>query len=290
MQEIIQSIINGLLLGGLYAVIGLGMSLIFGIMGLTNLAHGDLMILGAFFSMVLVKQFTGNIILALLITVSVMMVIGYVVQSLLINRVVDKGSEPPLLVTFGISIILQNILLLFFGADARSIPSVFASKNIITTQWFSISTIYLINFLVAIAVILILHVIMQKTYFGRSIRATSDDVVASELMGVNTKRIYAYTMCLAMITASISGLLVGSTFVFYPTTGTQYLIIAFGVVVIGGMGSLVGTLLGGIILGLAQLLGAYFFGTGYQLLAGYIVLLIILTVRPQGLLSNATRE
>lgn len=290
MQEIVQSTLNGFLLGGLYAVIGLGMSLIFGIMGLTNLAHGDLMILGAFFSMVLVMQFTGNFIAALLITIVIMMAIGYLVQNFLINRVVDKGAEPPLLVTFGISIILQNVLLLFFGADARSIPSSIAAKNIISTEWFSVSAIYLINFLVAIAVIGTLHFVMQKTYFGRSIRATSDDVIASELMGVNTKRMYAYTMCLAMVTASIAGLLVGATFIFYPSTGTQYLIIAFGVVVIGGMGSLVGTLLGGIILGLAQLLGAYFFGTGYQLLSGYIVLLIILTLRPQGLLSNATRK
>ena len=235
-------------------------------------------------------QFTGNIILALLITIVIMMIIGYLAQNFLINRVVDKGAEPPLLVTFGISIILQNVLLLFFGADARSIPTTVASKNIISTELFSVSAIYLINFVVAIAVILTLNYIMQKTYFGRSIRSTSDDVVASELMGVNTKRMYAYTMCLAMVTSSIAGLLVGVTFIFYPTTGTQYLIIAFGVVVIGGMGSLVGTLLGGIILGLSQLLGAYFFGTGYQLLAGYVVLLIILTLRPQGLLSNATRK
>jgi len=290
MQEIIQSILNGFLLGGLYALIGVGMSLIFGIMGLTNLAHGDLMILGAFFSMVLAMQFTGNLILALLLTMIIMMAIGYLAQNFLINRVVDKGSEPPLLVTFGISIILQNMLLQFFGADARSIPTSIASKNIISTEWFSVSAIYLINFIAAIAIILALHFIIQKTYFGRSIRATSDDVVASELMGVNTKKMYAYTMCLAMITASIAGLLIGATFIFYPTTGTQYLIIAFGVVVIGGMGSLVGTLLGGIILGLAQLLGSYFFGTGYQLLAGYIVLLIILTLKPQGLLSNATRK
>ena len=238
MQEIIQSILNGILLGGLYAVIGVGMSLIFGIMGLTNLAHGDLMILGTFLSMVFAMQLTGNILLALLITIVIMMVIGYLAQSFLINRVVDKGSEPPLLVTFGISVILQNVLLLFFGADARSIPTKIASKNIITTKLFSISAIYLINFLVSIAVILALHFLMQKTYFGRSIRATSDDVIAAELMGVNTKRIYAYTMCLAMITACIAGLLVGVTFIFYPTTGTQYLIVAFGVVVIGGMEAL----------------------------------------------------
>lgn len=290
MQELIQTIINGILLGGLYALIGVGMSLIFGIMGLTNLAHGDMMILGTFFSMVLVKQFTGNIFIAIILTIAIMMFIGFLVQNFLINRVVDKGAEPRLLVTFGLSIILQNLLLKLFGADARSIPNLAVTKNIVSTQWFSISEMYLINFIVAVVVIIALNYLIQRTYFGRAIRSTSDDVVAAELMGVNTKRMYSYAMCLAMVTAAISGLLVGMTFIYYPTTGTQYLIIAFAVVVIGGMGSLIGTLVGGVILGLAQLLGAYFFGTGYQLLAGYIVLLLILTFKPEGLLSNASRK
>ena len=290
MHELIQTIINGILLGGLYALIGVGMSLIFGIMGLTNLAHGDMMILGTFFSMVLVKQFTGNIFIAIIMSIAIMMFIGFLVQNFLINRVVDKGAEPRLLVTFGLSIILQNILLKVFGADARSIPNSAVTKNIVSTPWFSISEMYLINFIVAVVVIIALNYLIQRTYFGRAIRSTSDDVVAAELMGVNTKRMYSYAMCLAMVTAAISGLLVGMTFVYYPTTGTQYLIIAFAVVVIGGMGSLIGTLLGGVILGLSQLVGAYFFGTGYQLLAGYIVLLLILTFKPEGLLSNASRK
>jgi branched-chain amino acid transport system permease protein len=240
-------------------------------------------------SMVLAMQFSGNVFIALLITVIVMMIIGFLVQTFLVNKVVDKGSEPPLLITFGLSIILQNVLMLIFGADAKAIPTQIASENIVTTPWFSISAIYLINFLVSIVVILSLHFIMKKTYFGRAIRATSSDVVASELVGVNTKRIYAYTMCLAMATASIAGLLIGMTFTYSPTTGTQYLIFAFGVVVIGGMGNLVGTLLGGIILGLSQMLGSYFFGTAYQLFSGYIVLLVILTFRPQGLFAEARK-
>jgi branched-chain amino acid transport system permease protein len=286
MQVLLQSLLNGILLGGLYAAIGLGMSLIFGIMGLINLAHGDLIIVSTYMSMVIAIQFSGNIFTALLITVLVMIVVGFFCQSVLINRVVDKGAEPPLLITFGLSVILENVLQQIFGADAKSIPTKLAVENVITTPWFSISAIYLIDFVVSILVILSLHFIIMKTYFGRAIRATSGDVVASELVGLNTKRIYAMTMALAMVTASIAGLLVGMTFTYYPTTGTEYLIIAFGVVVIGGMGSLVGTLLGGIILGLAQILGSYFFGMAYQLFFGYVVLLVILTFRPQGLFAN----
>ena len=290
MDVLIQSIVNGILLGGLYAAIGVGMSLIFGIMRLTNLAHGDLMIVSTYVSMILALQFSDNILLAVPGTLIAMVILGFLIQNFLINRVIDKGAEPPLLVTFGLSIIFQNVLLLVFGSGAKSIQSPFSSMNVVTTPLFSISATYLIDFIVSVLLIAALHYVIGKTYFGRSIRATSDDKVAAELMGVNTKRVFSYAMCLAMITAAIAGLLVGMTFIYYPSTGTQYLIFAFGVVVIGGMGSLAGTLVGGIILGLAQMLGSYFFGPAYQLIAGYIVLLIILTLRPQGLLSNALRE
>jgi branched-chain amino acid transport system permease protein len=290
MHVLVQSIVNGILMGGLYAIIGLGMSLIFGIMRLTNLAHGDLMIASTYLSMVLALQFSGNILFALGITLVVMSVVGFFIQNFLINRVIDKGMEPPLLVTFGLSIILQNVLLLVFGSGAKSIHTPLSTVNAVTTPWFSVSAVYLINFVVAVTVILVLHFLIRKTYLGRSIRSTSDDPIASELMGVNTKRTYAYTMCLAMVTAAVAGLLVGMTFINYPSTGTQYLIIAFGVVVIGGMGSLAGTLIGGIILGLSQMIGAYLFGPAYQLIAGYVMLLIILTFRPQGLLANAARS
>ena len=287
---VFQSLVNGVLLGGLYAIIGLGMSLIFGIMGLTNLGHGDLMIVASYLIVILATQFVGNILLAILIAIAAMIAIGFLVQNFLINKVVDKGSEPPLLITFGISIILQNALLQLFGATQKTIPTSFAATNIIKTPWFSVSAVYAINFIAAIVLVTAIHLLIKKTNFGRSIRSTSDDVVASELMGINTKRIYSYTMALAMVTAAIAGLLVGMTFNFYPTAGTQYLIIAFGVVVIGGMGSLVGTLIGGILLGLSQMVGSLLFGTAYQLIFGYVVLLVILAIRPQGLLAGATRK
>lgn len=290
MQLLFQSIITGIMLGGLYAVIGVGLSIVFGIMGLTNLAHGNLMILSSFIIMVISTQFVDSIIIALLITIVIMIIIGFLFQRFLVNAVIDKGDEPALLVTFGLSIIIQNALNLKFGADARSIRSAFATVNVVDTKYFSISGAYLCNFIVAILVIIALTILLRRTYIGRAICSTSDNTKAAELMGVNTKLIFAVTMALAMITASIAGLLVGNTFVFYPYSGTQYLIIAFGVVVIGGMGSIFGTMLGGIILGLAQLLGAYFFGTGNQILSGYIIMLVLLTIRPFGLLGNAKRK
>lgn len=286
----IQCLIQGILLGGLYAIIGIGMSLVFGIMRLTNLAHGDLMITSAYLTMYLCRSLGQPLILSFGISALIMVVIGFVVQSQLINRVLDKGSEPALLVTFGVSIFLANLLLQIFGADYRNIPNSLSTYIVVSNGVVSISGIYLFNFIAGIIIITALHLVMQRTNFGRSIRATSDDKMASELMGVNTKRAYSYAMMLAMLTAAIAGALLGSTFTFNPASGTSYLIIAFGVVVIGGMGSIIGTLLGGIVLGVSQLMGSYFFGSGVQLLVAFFVLLVILAVRPNGLLAPAARK
>ncbi len=290
MQMLIQSLVTGVLLGGLYALIGVGLSLIFGIMGLTNIAHGDFMIMSAFMTFVLVQSFSGSILLALLVTIILMMVFGVIIQNFLVNRVIDKSAESALLVTFGLSIIIKNVLEQIFGADTRIIHMPYAGINVVNTSWVSISAEYLINFVIAVAVVLVLAFVIKKTYLGRSIRAASSNTTAAELMGVNTKKVYVYTMCLAMITIAVAGLLVGSTFVFTPNSSTTYMIIAFGVVVIGGMGSVTGTLLGGLILGVAQLMGAYFFGAAWQTLIGYVVMLVILTFRPRGLLGNMTRK
>lgn len=287
---LLQCIVTGILLGGLYAVIGVGMSIVFGIMKLTNIAHGNLMILASFIIMVLTTSYVPNVILALIIAVVLMVLIGFVFQKTLVNKVIDKGDEPALLVTFGLSIVVQNILDVIFGADARSIRNAFATVNVIDTEKVSVSGAYLTNFIVAIVVIVLLSLVIKNTYLGRAIRATSDNKKAAELMGINTKSFFAITMAIAMATAAIAGLLVGNTFVFYPFSGTTYLIIAFGVVVIGGMGSIGGTLIGGIVLGLAQLLGSYFFGTGFQMLTGYVFMFFVLALRPNGLFARGVRK
>lgn len=286
MVHLAQTILNGILLGGLYAVVGIGMSMIFGIMRITNLAHGDLMVLASYLSLVLVSGLGINPFISLVVVIPLMFVIGLIVQNSLINRVLNKGAEPPLLVTFGLSIIIQNALLLIFTPDARMLKNSLAAKSIFLTDYLSIPVIYLVDFVIAVVVIVIFHQFYKKTYLGRAIRAASDDEGAAELVGINTRRIYGIAMGIAMVTAAIAGILVGMTFTFYPFTGTQYLIIAFGVIVIGGLNSILGVLVGGIILGLAQLLGAELVGTGYQLLVGYIILLLVLVIRPQGIFAK----
>jgi len=290
MELFIQYFIQGLLLGGLYAIIGVGLSLVFGIMKLTNIAHGDLMILSSFFILVFASLTGANLFVALLITIVVMVIIAALIQKFLINQVITKGPEPAILVTFGLSIIIQNILTLVFRMDSRILNGPFAGVNAVSSKWVVISGEYLMNFVVAVVVIVVLSIIIKKTYIGRSIRAASSNRTTAEFMGVNTLRTYVYAMCIAIAASCFAGLLVGQTFTFYPYSGTQYLIIAFGVVVIGGMGSIIGTLLGGIILGLSQLLGAFFFGSGYMILIGYVVMLVLLTLKPRGLLSNMVRN
>lgn len=286
----LQYLVQGILLGGLYAIIGIGMSMVFGIMRLTNLAHGDLMILSSYLALTFCKLLGGNLLLATLMTILAMLVVGFIIQKFLVNHVLDKGSEPALLVTFGVSVFLANLLHNIFSADFRGLPNSLANTRVISTPMVSISAIYLVSFVVAIAMVIGLHFLMQRTNFGRSIRATSDDTMAASLTGVNTKRTYVYAMMLSMGITAVSGVLIGCTYTFNASVGSSYLIIAFGVVVIGGMGSLIGTLIGGIVLGVSQLLGSYFFGAGIQLLVAYLVLLIVLATRPNGLFARAVRK
>ena len=286
MEALIQPIINGLLLGGLYAVIALGLTTMFGIVKLVNLAHGDLMILSSYLSLTLVTYFGINPFLSILFVVPIMFVVGFAIQKYLLNRVLGKEMEPPLLVAFGISIILQNLLLLVFTPDAKGIMTDISVKTIQIGNIY-LPVLYLVDFIIGCLVIFCLRLFYNKSFLGRAIRAASDDVGAAKLMGIDTSNIFAIAMGIAMITAAIAGILVGMTFSFYPHTGSQYLILSFGVIIIGGLGSMKGALLGGIILAEAQLLGAHFVGPGYQLLIGYAVLLAILALRPQGFFGQA---
>ena len=286
MTDLLQPILNGILLGGLYAIIAIGLSTMFGIVKLVNLAHGDLMILSSFLSLVLATWIGVSPYLTILVVIPVMYFVGFFVQGFLINRVMGKELEPPLLVAFGLSIILQNLLLLVFTPDARSLMTSLTVKTIPIGEFLNIPVVYLVDFLVGLAVICCLYYFFQYTYLGRAIRAASDDGVAAQLMGINTKNIYAKAMGIAMMTAGVAGILIGTTFTFYPHTGPQYLIIAFGVIVIGGFGSMKGAFVGGLILALAQLLGAHFLGPGYQLFCGYVILLIVLALRPQGIFGT----
>ncbi len=277
-----QTWVNGVLLGGIYALLGVGMTMMFGIVKLTNLAHGEFVIIGAFASTLLSEALGVDPILTLVITVPLMFLIGVLLQSTLINRVMLQGSEPALLVTFGLSIILQSALLLLFTADARHTIVPYATNTIRISKNLHIPVLNLVVLVISLVTILILTIFLRKTYMGRAIRATSDDTVAASLMGVSVKRTYGIAMGIAMATAAVAGLGVGMLWTYYPSSGGNYLLTAFGVVVIGGMGSIPGTLVAGLVYGLAQVFG----GANYGALVSYVILIIMLAVRPQGLFSK----
>ena len=284
--ELKVPITNGLLLGGLYGIVGIGMSLIFGIVRFVNLAHGDLIILASYLSLVTMTFFPVSPLLTLIMVIPAMCLIGFFLQYYLLNQVIGKGMNPPLLVAFGLSIILQNLLLLIFTPDARTLLTSISVQTLPLGGLLNIPLVYLVDFVVSLVTIALLSRFFSRTYMGKAIRAASDDEGAAQLMGINTKNIYSYAMGLATGTAAVAGVLVGMTFTFYPHTGPEYLIIAFGVVIVGGLGSMLGTFLGGLILGLSQILGAHFLGPGFQLISGYIILLIVLTVKPTGLFAK----
>ena len=222
-MHVIQLIINGILLGGIYAVLGVGMTMIFGIVKLTNLAHGEFVILGAYGSTLLAQALGVDPILTLIVTVPCMFLIGMGLQTGLINRVMLKGSEPALLVTFGLSIILQDAMLLLFTADARHAGAAYSS-TILKIGGINIALLDIILLVISLVTILILTMFLNKTYMGRSIRATSDDTQAASLMGVSVKRTYGIAMGIAMATAAVAGLCIALKWTYYPSSGGGYLL------------------------------------------------------------------
>ena len=278
---ILQTLINGLLLGGYYALIGIGMTLILGIVKLTNLAHGEFVIIGAYMASVITTQFGIDPILSLVISVPLMFLIGFVLQYVLIGNAMKKGPEPALLVTFGLSIIIMDALRMGFTVNEKSIATPYSTKSI-TVGGISISVLNLVLLAISLISILLLTVFLSRSYVGRAIRATADDAQAAALSGVNIKKVYAVAMGVSMASAAVAGLCVGMKSTFNPTSGGAYLSTAFVVVVIGGMGSIPGTLIAGFIFGLAQVIG----GASYGQLISYIMLLAVLVFKPKGILGK----
>jgi branched-chain amino acid transport system permease protein len=283
MTEWFNVILQGVLIGGLYAMFAAGLSLIFGVMRLVNIAHGDLIVLAAYVALMVTQTFGLDPLTSLLLVVPIMAIIGYALQRGLLNRTLGEDLLPPLLVTFGLSIIIQNGLLELFTADSRKLQA--GAIEIQTFQLMQgvwVGMLPLIQFLVAVAVIAALQALFYRTALGRAFRATSDDQAVAQLMGLDTRHVFAMAMALSLAVIAIAGVFLAVRTNFDPAIGPARLIFGFEAVIIGGLGSMWGTLAGGIILGVSQAIGAQI-DPGWQLLAGHIVFLAILAVRPQGL-------
>jgi branched-chain amino acid transport system permease protein len=278
-----NTIIQGALVGGLYALFAVGLSLMFGVMRIINVAHGDFIVLSAYIALVVVETTGLHPLASIAVVGPIMFVVGYVLQRGLLNSAVGEDILPPLLVTFGISIIIQNLLLEIFSADSRRLqagPLEIVSLNI--GDKLAIGWMPLIIFVTAVVVIIGLEILMYRTSLGRAFRSTSDDSETARLYGVSYRHIMALATAIALCVASIAGVLLAIRTTFDPTTGPSRLLYAFEAVIIGGLGSLWGTLAGGIILGVSQAVAASI-DPGWETLAGHLVFLAVLIIRPRGL-------
>ena len=279
--------IQGVLLGGLFALFALGLSLVFGVMRLVNLAHGDLGILAAFVALALVQSLHLSVLWAALLAVVIMFVVGYLLQRGLLNFTLGTDDTRPILVTFGLSLIVQNALLIAFTADTQGLQAErLTTSSIRISDQLAIGYYPLGVFVFAVLFIGGLQLFLARTKIGRAFRATSDDRDAAELMGIDNRHVFGLAMAVALAIVAIAGVLMGIRTTFDPTSGSPNLIFAFEAVIMGGMGSFWGTLVGGILLGIAQTLGAQAFGPGWGILCGHVVFLIVLGVRPQGFFAK----
>jgi branched-chain amino acid transport system permease protein len=285
LSDLAMPITAGILLGGLYAVVALGFSLVFGVMKLINVAHGDFVILGSYLAFAGLTGIDLDPFLSLVFILPLVLVVGFLIQKYLLNRAMAISADAPVIICLGFSLMLANIFQMIWSPLSRGLTTSYSltSYNI---GGLAIQLIYLLDLIIALAVMLALREFLRRTYLGKAIVAASQDRTAAEMMGVNTNKIYAYAFAIAMACAALAGVLVGLTFPFSPTSGVPFLIIAFGVVILGGLGSMVGTLIGGIVFGLAQTLGGFYFGVAAQMFVAYVMVLVILGIRPQGIFGR----
>jgi branched-chain amino acid transport system permease protein len=284
----VNDVIQGILTGGLYALFACGLSLMFGVMKVVNLAHGDLAVVGGYVALGVITITHVPVLWSFVIVVPIMAGLGYVLQRTMIQAALDRGVLTTLIVTFGLSVVIENALLQFINANSHSL----GVGNSIVTGSFSLGSqiqlayLLLLIFGVAVVVLLSLQYFLSSSKYGRMIRAVADDKEAAQLSGIDYRHVFGIAAAIAFGTVALAGIGYGMYSQFSPTTGTDtILLFAFAAVVIGGLGSLWGTLLGGVVLGVAQQIGAQI-NQSDQLLAGYIVFLVVLVLRPQGLTTR----
>ncbi|MBL0371906.1 branched-chain amino acid ABC transporter permease [Rhizobium sp. KVB221] len=281
-MALIDTLLQGVLLGGLYTLFAVGLSLIFGVMRLVNIAHGDFAILAAYIGHMVLTTLGLHPLLALAIVIPVMAGLGYLLQSALLNRVMGEDILPPLLVTFGLAIIVQNALLATFSSNAVRLPAGALETASIEIAGVHLGILPILTFCVAVLLIAALEFLFSSTRAGRAFRATSDDPEIAKAIGVKTYHVLSMAMALCFSTIALAGVLLAMRSNFDPFSGPARLIFGFEAVIIGGLGSFWGTLAGGIVLGVAQSLGAQI-SPGMQILAGHLVFFAVLALRPRGL-------
>ena len=289
-MEWLNAIVQGIMLGGLFALFATGLSLAFGVMRFVNLAHGDLAILGAFAAVSVTSALGLNPFVSLVAVVPVMLAAGYALQLGAFNFTISADPLPSILVTFGLGVVIQNALLQTYSADSRGLDAgSIEIESIAISDAIAVGWIPLITLMVAVAVLGALQLMLSRTALGRAFRAVSDDPATARLMGINDRNLYAVAMGIAFATVAVAGVFLGIRQSFGPLDGPAQLLYAFEAVVIGGLGSVWGTLVGGLLLGVAHTVGGQFevsYGYGSGPLLGHLVFLAVLATKPTGLLGR----
>jgi branched-subunit amino acid ABC-type transport system permease component len=284
----VNDVIQGILTGGLYALFACGLSLMFGVMKVVNLAHGDIAVVGGYLAVGVIAITHVPVLASFLIVVPLMAILGYVLQRTVIQSALNRSILTTLLVTFGLSVVIEYGLQEFINTDYHSlgVNNAIVSGAFKVTSQIRLPYLALLVLAVAVVVLLGLQYFLSSSRYGRMIRAVADDQEAAQLSGIDYRHVFGIAAAIAFATAALAGIAFGMESSFYPFTGTEtILLFAFAAVVIGGLGSLWGTLVGGIVLGVAQQIGGQI-NSSYYFIAGYLVFLAVLVLRPQGLTAR----
>jgi branched-chain amino acid transport system permease protein len=281
----VTQLINSIFFAGLYASLALGLTLVFGEMRLVNLAHGDILIGAGYLAVFFGAQLGLDPLIALVLIIPVVILVTYPIQRGLLNPLLRHGEEPPLVATFGLSLIAETVFLLAYTSNPHSLNPRYAFTGIHIFGT-TVRTIFVIAFVIGVVLVVATHFALTRLRFGKALRAASEDPEAAASLGINVKHVYALTFALGSAVSAFAGVEAGVAFSLTPTAGLTWLLLAFTVIVLGGMGSVIGTLVGGFIVALAQEYGALAFGPQYQNLIVFTLLVIVLVIRPQGVLGR----
>ncbi|GAB6171631.1 branched-chain amino acid ABC transporter permease [Paradesulfitobacterium aromaticivorans] len=282
---LLQSLINGLLLGGIYSVIGVGFSLVYGVMSIINLAHGSFIMIGSYIALTLFEKFHIDPFLAIIPSMMIMFVLGYGLQYFVLNRVIKYGLTMIVVLTFGLDLVLINIVLLIWSPEYRLVSPSYSGMSLQIGN-ITIPYIGLAIFGISVVLTIATYLFLNRTRYGKAVRATSLHKEAAQLAGVEISRIYSITFALSAALAGAAGAMFSTVFSITPFMGAPFLGKAFAIAVLGGLGNVTGAVYGGLILGVAEALGAALLGPEYQQIVGYVLLLVVLIVMPQGLMGR----
>lgn len=282
----LQSIISGVLIGGVYAMIGIGLTIIFGVMRVINFAHGEIMMVGMYMTYFLFTQLGIDPFVSVLITIPLMFVFGGILQKLFINRILGSLPQNQILLTIGLGLIMSNSMMLAFTSDYKILTTSYSSSSY-RLAGLSVSKPLTISFLITVVITAVLYWFLLKTDTGQAIRATAQDREAAQLMGINVKWMSILAFGIGSSMAGTAGALISPTYYIFPQVGSAFTLKAFVITVLGGMGSIVGATLGGIIIGVVESMGAAYISSDWKDVVVFAIFLLVLLVKPSGLMGTS---